>query len=145
MLKLPTKIDNKFTLALQAGIGIYLAALFFMQSFLFDLIYLRFGLAISNDSPLLTSLFLFMLTAPLSIVLRSLLTKSRIPYDAALQAGLVANFSFVLVYAAMLLFLNGNSIFAFLGFLFFAGLFGFAISAVSAVLYEKILLIKIRT
>lgn len=142
MLKLPTKIDNKIAFALQVGIGIYLAALFFSQSIIYDLIYIRFGLAISNDSPFLTSLLLFMLTAPLSIILCSLVTKGRIQYDTALQAGMIANYSFALMFSTMLLVIHDNSIFAFIGLLFFASIFGFAVSAISAAIYEKLYPLK---
>ncbi|GGG14200.1 hypothetical protein [Pontibacter amylolyticus] len=144
MLKLTTRIDSKLILALQIITGVYLALIFLLQGVIYKLVHLRFGILIENDSPFLTFLVFYLLTAPLAIITSNLLNKKRLQYDTALQAGMIANYTFVLMLVSLLLFAPDISIFAIIGAMFFASIFGFAWSALSAVLYEKILLLKIK-
>jgi hypothetical protein len=145
MWKVSGKVNNKLILALQIVLGIYLASLFFLQGIFYQLVYFRFGINISLENPFISFLILYLLTAPLAIITSNLLAKNSLQYDTALQAGLISNYTFVLAFAVPMLFADGINIFAFIGILFFASILGFAMCAISAVLYEKITLIKIRT
>lgn len=144
MLPLRTKVDNKLILALQVALGVYLALIFILHGLLFELINFRFGFNVTNQYPVVTLIAIYILTAPLAIIASNLVSGKKLPYDTALQAGLIANYTFVLVFAVLMLLGKGASVFGFIGVLFFASIVGFALAAISAVLYEKIILIKLR-
>ena len=140
MLKLPSKADNKFVLIAPVLFGIYLAILYRVQGLIYGMLYLRFRINFSNEYPILTLFALFILSAPFGILINNLLTKRKASYDSALLAGLSSNYAFVvtIIFFFFMRRDDKDTIYPFLGAMFFASIFGFVVAAVAAVMYDKI-------
>ncbi|MEJ8801898.1 hypothetical protein [Pontibacter sp. H249] len=107
---------------------------------IFEAFYAVTGILLSISSPILALIILFVLTAPTGIVFSNLLSREKLPYEKALIAGMITNytFSFGLFLPIFIVGRASMSLYSVVGITFFTILFGFILSALAAVLNDKI-------
>ncbi|MBB6610025.1 hypothetical protein H7F15_03160 [Pontibacter sp. Tf4] len=137
MLKLPSKVNNKFILVAPVLLGAYLAIMYPLHNVIFTVIFARFGVSFTNDYPLLTAFLLYVATIPLAVFFNRLLLKRPQSYDEKLVGGLAANVAFNITIALIFSFIGG-SIVTLLVIPLVLSFFGFIIAALVIALIETI-------